>query len=126
MYSIIHSLLLNKRCLATIAPGVDYSHIAREWRCKWDPSNDKASLVDVNEAFAKILPQVKALTGVVSVQRVVCGGCHDFKVVMKINADNYKAWAMDGHKPETGFLEAIRKIKGISAVETQTYTLETL
>ncbi len=118
--------MFHKRCLATIAPGVDFTHIAREWRCKWDPKDEKASLVEVNKAFVKVLPQVKALKGMVDVQRVVCGGCQDFKVVMKLDADSYKAWAGAQHQPESDFLQAIKSIKGISTVETQTYTLETL
>ena len=69
-----------RRSMATIAPGVDFTHIAREWRCKWTTDSDKKSLADVQKEFTKILPQVKTLPGLVSVQRVVCGGCQDFKV----------------------------------------------
>ncbi len=112
--------------MATIAPGVDFTHIAREWRCKWDPANDKASLAVVNKAFHQVLPQIKALKGVVNVQRVVCGGCQDFKVVIKLDADSYKAWAGAGHLPEADFLATMKGINGISNIETQTYTLETL
>lgn len=66
--------------MPVIAEGVEFDTIAREWRCKWSNENDKASLVAAQKAIDEILAQVKAVDGVVSVQRVVCGGCLDFKV----------------------------------------------
>ena len=39
------------RGLATIADGVDFDTIAREWRCKWSPDNDKKALVDAQKAL---------------------------------------------------------------------------
>lgn len=66
--------------MPTIAEGVEFDTIAREWRCKWSSENDKASLVAAQKAIDEILAQVKAVDGVVAVQRVVCGGCLDFKV----------------------------------------------
>lgn len=66
--------------MPVIAEGVEFDTIAREWRCKWSADNDKASLVAANKAINEILAQVKGTDGVISVQRVVCGGCLDFKV----------------------------------------------
>jgi len=62
--------------------------------------------------------------GVASVQRVVCGGCHDFKVITKLPAAAFEKWEKNGFEPEKKFLEALGKIDGVTAVETQTYTLE--
>lgn len=65
---------------------------------KWSADSDKKSLADAQAALESVLatvrcsscvvrvtlslalPQVKAVPGVRSVQRVVCGGCLDFKV----------------------------------------------
>lgn len=69
--------------MPTIAEGVDFDTIAREWRCKWSHDNDDQSLVDAQKAISSLLAQVKAVDGVKSVQRVVCGGCLDFKVRKK-------------------------------------------
>lgn len=66
--------------MPTIAQGVEFDTIAREWRCKWSVDNDKASLVEAQKAIDSILAEVKTLDGCKSVQRVVCGGCLDFKV----------------------------------------------
>lgn len=70
--------------MPVIAEGVEFDTIAREWRCKWSADNDKASLVAAQKAIDEILAQVKAVDGVVSVQRVVCGGCLDFKASLLI------------------------------------------
>jgi len=103
---------------------VTFEHVAREWRCKWTADGGNASLMKVQAELEKALPLVSAVEGVLSVQRVVCGGCHDFKVVTKLPQKNFEAWEKDGFAPEADFLAAIKGISGVSAVETQTYTLE--
>lgn len=76
--------------MATIADGVEFDKIAREWRCKWSADDDKKSLVEAQKALESVLPDVKAVDGVLSVERVVCGGCLDFKVVttLPVRASN--------------------------------------
>ena len=32
-----------------IAPGVEFNKIAREWRCKWSPEDEKTSLVEAQK-----------------------------------------------------------------------------
>ena len=67
--------------------------------------------------------QVKAVKGVKSVQRVVCGGCMDFKVITALDADSFAEWEKAKFAPEEAFLAKLGGIAGISVVETQTYTL---
>merc|ERR1719264_2121665 len=67
---------------------------------------------------------VSSVEGATSVQRIVCGGCHDFKVVTKLPKKDFEAWEAKQFAPEQEFLAAVKKIAGITAVETQTYTLE--
>ena len=62
---------------------------------------------------------MKAVDGVQSVQRVVCGGCLDFKVVTALSADKYGAWEAADHAPEAAFLEAAKAIPGVTAVSTE-------
>ena len=64
----------------TITEGVDFDTIAREWRLKWSPDDDKKSLAAVQQALNVFLPAIKKIDGVKSVQRIVCGGCLDYKV----------------------------------------------
>mmetsp|Transcript_27840 Transcript_27840/g.79021 ORF Transcript_27840/g.79021 Transcript_27840/m.79021 type:complete len:290 (-) Transcript_27840:22-891(-) len=72
----------------------------------------------------EVLPELSSLEGVQSVQRVVCGGCLDFKVVTKLTQKAFGEWEKDGFAPEAAFLEKLKAIAGVSTIETQTYTLE--
>ncbi|CAJ1914917.1 unnamed protein product [Cylindrotheca closterium] len=105
-----------------ICEGVEFDTISREWRCKWSPDDDKKSLVEAQKALESILPDVKSVDGVEGVQRVVCGGCLDFKVVTTLPADKFGEWEEKGFEPESKFIEKLKSIDGLSVVETQTYT----
>eukprot|EP00931_Biecheleriopsis_adriatica_P026625 TRINITY_DN1617_c0_g1_i6.p2 TRINITY_DN1617_c0_g1~~TRINITY_DN1617_c0_g1_i6.p2 ORF type:complete len:336 (+),score=132.17 TRINITY_DN1617_c0_g1_i6:46-1008(+) len=107
-----------------ITKGVKFDNIAREWRCKWSEDSEKASLSAAQAALEEVLADLSSVEGVSSVQRVVCGGCHDFKVVTKLTAAAFAEWEKAGFAPEEEFLGKVKGIKGITAVETQTYTLE--
>ncbi|CAE7308516.1 unnamed protein product [Symbiodinium sp. CCMP2592] len=101
-----------------------FNNIAREWRCKWSADGEKASLKAAQAALEEVLPEIKKVDGLGSVQRVVCGGCLDFKVVVKLPADKFGDWEKTKFAPEEAFLGKLKGIEGISIVETQTYTLE--
>eukprot|EP00959_Pyramimonas_sp_CCMP1952_P188118 3933675-Pyramimonas_sp.AAC.2 len=109
-----------------ICKGVSFDKVAREWRCKWSDDADKASLVKCQEALDSVLAQVKGTAGVISVQRVVCGGCKDFKVIVQLDAESFGKWEGASFAPEAQFLEKIKAIGGVTTVETQTYTLMTI
>jgi len=107
--------------MPTIAPGVDFDYIAREWRCKWSEENDKKSLVDAQKALLEIMPKVSVVKGI-KVQRMVCGSCHDYKVICSLAADKFGDWEKESFAPESEFLEALKGISGITSIETQTIT----
>lgn len=109
--------------MGTVTEGVEFDTIAREWRCKWSGDNDKKSLQEAQKLLVEVLPELKALDGYKGVQRVVCGGCLDFKVITSLSADKFGAWGEQNFAPEESFLEKLKAIDGISLVETQTYTL---
>lgn len=109
--------------MPTICPGVSFDTIAREWRCKWSEDNDKASLQALQKTLDGVMAKVGAVDGLRDIRRVVCGGHHDFKIVMSVPADKFPAWEEKKFEPEEEFLEAIKKIPGVSSVETQTYTI---
>ena len=109
--------------MVTITEGVEFDTIAREWRCKWSADDDKKSLAELQKVLEATKDAIKAVDGVKSVQRVVCGGCLDFKVVIALPEPKYGDWEKAGHSPEESFLEQIKKIDGVTVVETQTYTL---
>jgi hypothetical protein len=105
-------------------PFVKFEHIAREWRFKFSTDDDNASLMKAQAQLEEILADLSSVEGVASVQRVVCGGCHDFKVITKLPEKAFKDWEAKAFAPEADFLDAVKKIAGVTAVETQTYTLE--
>jgi hypothetical protein len=90
---------------------------------KWSPDEDKASLAAAQKALEKQLATVKKIKGFKSVQRVVCGGCHDFKVIVSLKGDDFGAWEGAGFAPEADFLKEVKAIKGVQQVETQTFTI---
>jgi len=103
---------------------VKFENIAREWRLKWSTESDNASLMEAQKQLQQVLADLSSLEGVASVQRVVCGDCQDFKVVTKLPEKAFKEWEAQAFAPEAAFLEAVKKIPGVSSVETQSYTLE--
>jgi hypothetical protein len=114
------------RFSTVITEGVEFNNIAREWRFKWSADNNKASLAAAQKALNDVKGSIKTATGVASVQRIVCGGCLDFKVIVTLPADKFGAWGEKKFEPEESFLATVKKIPGISQVETQTYTNEVL
>mmetsp|Transcript_6368 Transcript_6368/g.13770 ORF Transcript_6368/g.13770 Transcript_6368/m.13770 type:complete len:113 (-) Transcript_6368:59-397(-) len=101
----------------------DIFRLSREWRCKWSTDANKASLVAAQKAIAELLCKVKAVDGVKDVQRVVCGGCLDFKIIISLSADKFGAWEEAAFAPEADFLAKLKSIDGVTQVETQTFTL---
>jgi hypothetical protein len=108
---------------------MSFNNVAREWRCKWeDDGGGKASsaaLVEIADLVDEYLPQLKKLEGA-EVNRMVCGGCLDFKLSINVPLDTFGPWEEAGHPPEAEFLEKLKKIEGVSQVETQTMTFAAL
>jgi len=107
-----------------VCSNVKFDNIAREWRCKWSPDSDKKALVAVQEKLEEVLADLSSVEGVASIQRVVCGGCYDFKVITKLPAEAFAKWETASFEPEADFIEKVKGIEGVTAVETQTFTLE--
>jgi len=96
--------------------------LAREWRCKWSEDDGKKSLADLQRVLAAHLPALKALPGA-KVQRIVCGTCHDFKVITSLPRKDFAAWESVGFAPEAEALADMKAVDGATNIETQTYTL---
>ena len=84
--------------------------------------DDKAPLVAAQKVLAEYLDKIKAVAGVKRVQRCVCGGCYDFKVVTSLDAESFGAWEGAAFAPEAEVLDKLRAIPGVTSLETQTYT----
>jgi hypothetical protein len=125
-----NTLRLATPLMAEMANGkMTFENVGREWRCKWnDDGGGKASsqtLVEIADLVDEYLPALKALEGAV-VNRAVCGGCLDFKLCTTVPLGTFGPWEEAGHPPEAEFLEKLKKIEGVSQVETQTMTNQVL
>ena len=85
--------------MPNITPNVSFTHVAREWRCKWNNANENKSLSDLQVILEQNLAALKGMEGA-KVQRVVCGGCLDFKIIVKMPADKFGAWETTSFGPE--------------------------
>ena len=111
------------KTMGKITEGVEFDTLAREWRCKWDPEDDKKSLQEAQKILDSFLAELKGVDGVQSVQRVVCGGCLDFKIITSMSSEKFEVWEENKFAPEEKFLEQLKATEGLEFVETQTYTL---
>ena len=100
-----------------------FNRVCREWRCKFSgDKSDSESLEAIAKVLEKHLPAIKAVSDDITVNRLICGSCLDFKLMMTVPLDDFGAWEEKQFAPEPEFLEAIKKIDGVSQVETQTIT----
>ena len=106
-----------------ITQGVEFDTIAREWRFKWSPDDEKASLALAQQTLKQFESEIKKVPGVKSVQRIVCGGCLDFKIITSLDTESFGSWEQKKFAPEQQFLDAVKGIAGITQIETQTFTL---
>ena len=81
--------------------------------------------MEIADLVDEYLPKLKALEGAV-VNRAVCGGCLDFKLCTTVPLSTFGPWEEAGHPPEEEFLAKLKKIEGVSQVETQTMTNQVL
>lgn len=76
----------------------------------------------VSKVVDEYLPTIKGISDGVKVNRLVCGSCLDFKLMITVPLDDFGPWEESGHPPEAEFLEKLKAIDGVSQVETQTIT----
>lgn len=72
------------------------------------------------------LHRMRALSGLESIHRVVCGDCHDFKLIVTLNESNFAVWECDEFTFEADVVKQLEAIDGVSAIESQTYTFTDL
>jgi hypothetical protein len=77
--------------------------LAREWRVKWSEENDKKSLASAQSTLVVFKSALSAIKGA-KIQRIVCGSCHDFKVIVSLPTQQFIDWKTTGFAPEADFL----------------------
>jgi len=102
---------------------MSFNRVCREWRCKYDGDKSTSeSLEAISKALEESLPEIRKASSDITVNRLVCGGCLDFKLMMTVPLADFGPWEEAGFPPEKDFLEKIKAIEGVSLVETQTIT----
>mmetsp|Transcript_17453 Transcript_17453/g.20916 ORF Transcript_17453/g.20916 Transcript_17453/m.20916 type:complete len:148 (-) Transcript_17453:91-534(-) len=102
---------------------MSFDQVCREWRCKYTgDKSDSESLEAIAKVVDEYLPQIKAVSDGVTVNRLVCGSCLDFKLMTTVPLDDFGPWEEKEFAPEGEFLAKIKAIEGVSQVETQTIT----
>lgn len=102
---------------------MNFDRVCREIRCKYE--GDKAtskSLEEIGKVVAEYLPEIKAVSSDMKVNRMICGGCLDFKLQMTVGLDAFGPWDKKGFYPEAEILAKLKTIDGVSQIETQTLT----
>ena len=89
-----------KSAMLEITKGVQFDTIAREWRLKWSADSDKKSLQSVQQTLSLFEKELSTIKGVKSVQRIVCGGCLDYKVIVAVAASDFGDWEGKKFQPE--------------------------
>eukprot|EP00558_Chaetoceros_sp_UNC1202_P003905 CAMPEP_0197240108 /NCGR_PEP_ID=MMETSP1429-20130617/6464_1 /TAXON_ID=49237 /ORGANISM="Chaetoceros sp., Strain UNC1202" /LENGTH=146 /DNA_ID=CAMNT_0042699685 /DNA_START=15 /DNA_END=455 /DNA_ORIENTATION=- len=117
------STALNAESVPLANGSMSFNRVCREWRCKYTgDKSDSESLEAVAKAVEEVLPAIKGVSEDITVNRLVCGGCLDFKLMMTVPLADFGPWEEKGFEPEGDFLEKIKAIEGITQVETQTIT----
>ena len=98
------------------APGIRYDTVAREWRCK---VASRDALGEAQQAWQPFVAEVVRIPGVVRVQRLCCGTCLDFRILVSVREDAYSNWKETNHHPEKEVLGALRARVGCFDVQSQ-------
>ena len=102
---------------------MSFDRVCREWRCKYEgDKSDSKSLEAIAGVVDEYLAEIKAVSPGATVNRLVCGGCLDFKLMTTVPLEDFGAWEEKEFAPEKDFLRKITAIDGVSQVETQTIT----
>ena len=83
---------------------------------------DSKSLEAIGLVVKEYLPLLKKTSGGAIVNRMICGGCLDFKLKTTVPLGDFGPWEEKGFYPEEEFLTKIAAIDGVSGIETQTIT----
>lgn len=86
-------MALNAEDVPLANGAMSFNRVCREWRCKYE--GDKAtseSLEAISKVVDEYLPELKKLSDGVKVNRLVCGGCLDFKLMTTVPLEDFGPW----------------------------------
>eukprot|EP00977_Amphora_coffeiformis_P016241 scaffold4964_cov166-Amphora_coffeaeformis.AAC.4 len=91
---------------------MSFDHVCREWRCKYEGDKGTSeSLESISKVLDEYLPAIKKVSPDIKVNRLVCGSCLDFKLMMTVPLAEFGPWEEKGFAPEADFLAKIKAIE---------------
>lgn len=72
---------------------MSFNRVCREWRCKYEGDKGTSpSLEAIANAVDEFLPEIKKASKDMTVNRLVCGSCLDFKLMMTVPLEDFGPW----------------------------------
>ena len=72
---------------------MSFNRVCREWRCKYDGDKGTSeSLEAISKVVDELLPEIKKASKYATVNRLICGGCLDFKLMTTVPLDDFGPW----------------------------------
>ena len=72
---------------------MSFNRVCREWRLKYEGDKSTSeSLESVAKVVEELLPEIKKASDDVTVNRLVCGSCLDFKLMTTVPLEDYGKW----------------------------------
>lgn len=72
---------------------MSFNRVCREWRCKYEGDKGTSeSLEAIAKVVDELLPQIKKVSSDITVNRLVCGACLDFKLMMTVPLEDFGPW----------------------------------
>ena len=72
---------------------MSFNRVCREWRCKYDGDKSTSeSLEAISKVLDECLPEIKKASKDITINRLVCGGCLDFKLMMTLPLADFGPW----------------------------------
>ena len=72
---------------------MSFNRVCREWRCKYEGDKSTSeSLEAISKVVDELLPEIKKSSKDATVNRLVCGGCLDFKLMTTVPLDDFGPW----------------------------------
>ncbi|MGK3738521.1 MAG: hypothetical protein ACI8RD_003461 [Bacillariaceae sp.] len=88
-----NSMALNAESVPLANGSMSFNRVCREWRCKYDGDKSTSeSLEAISKVLDECLPEISKASKDITINRLVCGGCLDFKLMMTVPLEDFGAW----------------------------------
>jgi hypothetical protein len=88
-----NSMALNAESVPLANGSMSFNRVCREWRCKYDGDKSTSeSLEAISKVLDECLPEIKKASKDITINRLVCGGCLDFKLMMTLPLADFGPW----------------------------------